>query len=504
MHRQPSSEEEAVELLKDPLWRIRNLYTILDKDAKTIPFRPNEAQEAFLVSFWNRNLILKARQRGFSTLIQLLILDQCLFRDNIHGGVIAQDRVSASSIFQDKIKFAYDHLPEELRVPLTSDSTSQLTFANGSSIRVGTSMRSTTLQFLHVSEFGKICAAYPHRAREVLTGSIPTVAPDGYVFIESTAEGQEGKFFDMSQKAQAMRDERRVLGKEDYLFHFYSWWDAPEYSLSSAATIVSDADNAYFDSIEAKIGRPIDEGKRRWYVSKREVNFGGDSQMMKQEYPSIPDEAFEQSKEGAYYAQQMTAVRRDGRIGTVPYLPGYPVNTFWDIGNSDGTAVWFHQRVGQENRFINFLECWGEPYSKIVCDMQRLGYVWGDHYLPHDAGHQRQGQEDNTSPQKMLEQLGLRSTILVPRVDEIQHGIQATRDAFPSCSFDAKNCAEGIKHLDSYSQAWNSTAGRWSGKPKHDVHSEGSDAFRQFGQHRERTAKPKIVPQIMPIANRWR
>ena len=43
MHRQPSSEEEAVELLKDPLWRIRNLYTILDKDAKTIPFQIGRA-----------------------------------------------------------------------------------------------------------------------------------------------------------------------------------------------------------------------------------------------------------------------------------------------------------------------------------------------------------------------------------------------------------------------------------------------------------------------------
>lgn len=480
----PTSDAEAIALLRDPLWRLRNLYYILDKDGRTIPFRPNEAQEAFLTNVWTRNIILKARQRGFSTLIQLFILDQCLFRENMRAGIIAQDKDSASAIFRDKLKFAYDHLPEEIKkdLPLIKDSATELAFSNGSSVRVGTSMRSGTLQFLHVSEFGKICAANPIRAREVVTGSIPTVAPDGFVFIESTAEGQEGHFFQMCQRAQAMRDEKRKLGKEDYRFHFFGWWDAPEYALQDSATQITEKDDEYFDSIEGQIGRAIPIEKRRWYVSKREVNFGGDWQMMKQEFPSVPEEAFEQSTEGCYYIQQMTAVRRDGRIGAVPYLPGYPVNTFWDIGNSDGTAVWFHQRVGQENRFIRFFECWGEPYAHVVAEMQKHGYVWGTHYLPHDAQHKRQGQTDNNSPREKLEALGLRGIEIVPRVAEIQHGIQATRDVFPSVCFDAKLCAEGIKHLDSYAQAWNASAGRWSGEPKHDVHSEAADAFRQFGQ----------------------
>lgn len=480
----PASNAEALELLRDPLWRLRNLYFILDKDGQTIPFRPNEAQEAFLQALWTRNIILKARQRGFSTLIQLFILDQCLFRENMRGGITAQDRDTASAIFEDKLKFAYDHLPEWIKagIRLTSDSTSKLSFSNGSSVRVGTSLRGGVLQFLHVSEFGKICATNPKRAKEVVTGSIQTVAKDGFVFIESTAEGQEGKFYEMCRDAEAIKNEGRKLGKGDYRFHFFGWWDAPEYSIESSSVPITEKDSEYFDSIEAKIKRKIDIGHRLWYVTKRKNDFSGDEQMMKQEYPSISDEAFEVSKEGAYYTQQMTAVRREGRIGAVPYLPGYPVNTFWDIGNSDGTAVWLHQRVGQENRFIRFGEWWGETYAKVVADLQRHGYVWGVHYLPHDAAHKRQGEVDNNSPKEKLENLGLRGIEIVPRVDAIQHGIQATRDIFPSCCFDAVNCAAGIKHLDGYSQAWNASAGRWSGEPKHDVHSEAADAFRQFAQ----------------------
>ena len=157
------TEAELKELLKDPNWRIRNLYKILDKRGKKIHFTPNEAQEHLLNNIWFRNLILKARQRGFSTLIQLMMLDQCLFNPNTRAGVIAQNKEAAGVIFRDKIKFAYDNLPQTIRdmMPIVSSNTSEMMFANNSSVRVATSMRSGTLQFLHISEFGKIAAEFP-------------------------------------------------------------------------------------------------------------------------------------------------------------------------------------------------------------------------------------------------------------------------------------------------------------------------------------------------------
>ena len=224
------SDAEIVALCNDPHWRIRNLYRVIDKGGKDVLFVPWEEQEKFLREIWFRNIILKARQRGYSTLIQMLMLDTCLFVENTNAAVIAQDQDAATVIFR-KIKFAYDKLPEVIRQmkPLARDSASELIIGNGSSLRVATSARSATLQFLHVSEFGKICAKFQDKAREIITGSLPAVAQTGICCIESTAEGREGAFYEMTQKAQAIAQEKRDLSVREYRFHFASWWNADEY-----------------------------------------------------------------------------------------------------------------------------------------------------------------------------------------------------------------------------------------------------------------------------------
>ena len=73
-------------------------------------------------------------------------------------------------------------------------------------------MRSGTIHRLHVSEFGKICAKYPDKAQEVVTGSIPAVPMNGVLVIESTAEGRDGDFFKMVQIAEANEASRKLLG----------------------------------------------------------------------------------------------------------------------------------------------------------------------------------------------------------------------------------------------------------------------------------------------------
>lgn len=469
--------------LSDPQWRIRNLYSIKDKEGRVIKFVPNDAQEALLKNISRLNVILKARQRGFSTLIQLMGLDTCIFNENQNAGVIAQDRDTVGIIFREKVKFAWENLPPVIRemVKATGDSKTEMIWSNGSSFQVATSLRSGTYQFEHVSEFGKICAEYPHKAREVMTGTLPALSPDGIGFIESTAEGREGHFFDICQGAKKIKDEGRKPSKIDFRFHFFSWWDAAEYRLDGSYQI-NDADHQYFDVLETKIGRKIIIQQRQWYVATRQTLFGGDNQLMRQEYPSTPEEAFEQSMEGCYYTTQMLAARKEGRIGHVPYLPGYPVNTFWDIGARDGAAIWFHQYVNGANRFIRFYEAWDEPYSHFAAEMQRYGYVWGRHYLPHDAYHRRQGQNSNQTAQEMLAELGLSWFEEVERCERVIIGIQQTRNQFPTYWFDSTNCDKGLKHLDLYRKEWDSRLGRWKDGPRHDINSEAADALRQHGQ----------------------
>jgi hypothetical protein len=420
-----------------------------------------------------------------TTLVAILWLDHALFNADQRCGMIAQDRENAETFFRDKVKLAYDRLPPEIResMPLARETTSELLFAhNNSSIRVATSVRSGTIHRLHVSEFGKICAKFPEKAVEVVTGSLPAVPLDGIAIIESTAEGQDGDFYKMTQRAMALEDAGKELTPRDYRFHFFPWWADPQYRIEQPVPITG-KDAEYFNRIEAEMGCTLDAQQRHWYVATRDSDFSGDEEKMWQEYPSTPIEAFQVSSEGKYYAKQLAQARKDRRITVVPHQDGVPVNTFWDIGGSDGTAIWLHQRIGLQNRFIGFIQGWGEPYSYYAKELQQRGYLWGKHHLPHDATHKRQQAEVLSSPEDELKKLPIAGEwVIVPRVDDVNHGIQLTRNAFSTCWFDEVNCKEGLEHLASYSKTWNDRAGCWSTQPRHDIHSEAADAFRQFGQ----------------------
>src|SRR5262249_47725141 len=217
---------QAVSLLKqfsDRRWRLDNLYWIIDKEGRRTQFKLNWAQEALFSQMHEMNVILKARQLGFTTFIQLFMLDLCLFNSNRRAGTIAHRLDDAKVIFRDKIKYPYDNPPEGLRnrVRKVSDSADELMLSNNSSIRVGISLRSGTLNYLHISEYGKLCAQFPEKAREVRTGAVNTVQAGQIVFLESTAEGQEGHFFEICEASQAKARMSSAMTPLDFKFHFY-------------------------------------------------------------------------------------------------------------------------------------------------------------------------------------------------------------------------------------------------------------------------------------------
>lgn len=500
------TENELIDNMGDPYWRIRNLYWIIDKAGNKVLFTPNDAQETLYEDLWHRNIVPKARQRGISTAVQIAMLDACLFTESQSAAVIAQDLDTSGSIFR-KIRYAYDNLPPLLRdsIPLQKDTAGELIFDNDSSLTVATTVRGRTLQWLHVSEFAKICAKFPDRAREIVTGSLPSVDKDGVIVIESTSEGREGPFFDMTMEALNLHRANATLSQLDYRLHFFSWWDAPEYELPGA--IIGEKDHEYFDKMGALIGREIRFEQRAWYVTKRRSEFAGDPYLMKQEYPTVVEECFEVSTEGAYFALQMAQVRKDGRIRSLPLVGGVPCDTYWDIGSSDGTAIWVKQKIGPENRFIRFYEDWNAPYSEAAKWLLGLGVVFGTHYLPHDADHVRQGQTENKSPRQMLEELlpGHRFEV-VERIPHLMWGIQRTRDEFSTYWFDEKHCAAGIAHLDGYSKRWNERQGCWSEQPnKENGHSEAADALRQHAQSESKGSGWAGQPAVTgaPSINRY-
>lgn len=201
-------------------------------------------------------------------------------------------------------------------------------------------------------------------------------------------------------------------------------------------------------------------------------------------YDHVWEGGFLEYVHGAYLKEQMIQAQDEGRICELPRLDSQPCMTFWDIGNSDGTAVWVVQRIGNEYRCIDFYEAWGKPYRHAVKWLQELGMVWDTHYLPHDAAHQRQGQINNKSPQQMIDELmpGVRTEI-VPRIAEINWGIQQLRDMMPLMWFDEHKTSKGLEHLKAYRRKWSENEKRWMDRPdKAEGHSEAADALRQMAQ----------------------
>jgi len=229
------------------------------------------------------------------------MLDACLFNSNIRCGTIAHKLDDGREIFWNKVRLPYDHLPDGLKAarPVLRDSADELIFANNSSIRVSTSMRSGTLQYLHISEYGQLCANFPEKAREVRTGALNTIQAGQVVFIESTADGHEGHFYDLCEAAQARQRMGSPLTPLDFKFMFAAWHKAPEYVLDPAGVVIDENFRRYFDTLEESHGIKLSPAQRAWYMKKSDTQL----EDMKREYPSTPDEAFEASVEGAYYAQ---------------------------------------------------------------------------------------------------------------------------------------------------------------------------------------------------------
>ncbi len=282
--------------LSDVWWRLNNLYKIVNEDGELVTFRMRPAQRELFKNMHYRNIILKARQLGFSTGIDIYLLDQALFNKNLSCGIIAQDLSAAGEIFSTKISIPFDNLPVWLRATFQINTRREgangghIEFAHGSKIRVSTSFRSGTVQRLHISEHGKICANYPAKAKEVRTGTLNAIKDGCIVFIESTAEGVGGDFHTMSTRAMDLGQLNLPLTSQDYKFHFFAWWQDPKYqtSVPTGGLRLSKYHQEYFAAVEQTMGITLLDEQKQWYIRK-EIE---QQEEMKQEFPSTPSEAF--------------------------------------------------------------------------------------------------------------------------------------------------------------------------------------------------------------------
>ena len=197
----------------------------------------------------------------------------------------------------------------------------------------------------------------------------------------------------------------------------------------------------------------------------------------------MPDEVYEAEFEcsfdsaaiGSIYAKGLTKADEDGRITKVPYQTDIKVNTFWDLGMQDKTAIWFVQIKGSAFHIIDYYENSGESLEFYASVLDEKKYLYDTHYLPHDANVRELG--TGVSRVETAQSLGMRTSI-VPKLS-IDDGINAVRMLLSRCWFDHEKCKDGLDALRQYRWAV-SDKGEVKNRPEHSWCSHAADAFRYF------------------------
>jgi hypothetical protein len=498
--------KERAEKLGNRFWRLNNLYYILNEQGERVLFQLNPVQMVLYFALWWLNIIPKSRQHGITTFVCIFFLDACLFNSNTKAGIIAHKLADAKKIFKDKVRYVYEQLPEDLKAArsLTKDDACALEFSNNSSIYVGTSMRSGTLQYLLVSEYGWTCTHAPQKAAEIKAGALETVHAKGMIFIEATGEGPMGDFPEMCKEADHVQSSGRDLGPLDYKLHFIPWHEKVSNQTDPQYVEIPQKLNLYLDKVEKIYKKKLTLPQRAWYAAKKKTL----KHLIFKEHPSFMEEVFIASIEGAYYAAEMAQMREDSRICVVPLKPELPVHTVCDLGVGSHMPWIFFQVDGPPEvpvvRIVNTF-CLGEktdtrggmPFFKSMLDDYKAQYKYnyGRNFAPFDA--------------KKVE-IGTGKTILesasesgvnfckLERELSVNDGIERTSNLFPSFYID-NNCNDLITALSAYHREWIENLESYSNTPVPDKSSHYADTLRYLSLIiKNRLYVMEVVKEHMP------
>lgn len=328
---------------------------------------------------------------------------------------------------------------------------------------------------VHNSEYGRICEKEPEKAAEIKRAALNTVAPDQYVFIESTGRGGGGDFQDMCEQWRIRGlDERKPLTDMDYKFWFFPWFKHNDYATEPGGVEISEKLVRYFKDVERMTGAVLTDGQKAWYASKEREQ----KDKMWGEYPSVVEEAFSTALEGAYYGPHIWTAREEGRVGDVQWEPSLPVHTAWDLGVDNATVIVFFQLQGKEVRFIHCEEGSGEGlrhYADLLWKLRHeYGWEYGRFFAPHDIAVR----EFTTGRSRLETALDYGISFEVAPKLSIDDGIEAVWAMLPHCWFDVRRCAKLLDALSKYRREKDGRTGLWKSSPFHDWTSNFADSIR--------------------------
>jgi hypothetical protein len=212
-----------------------------------------------------------------------------------------------------------------------------------------------------------------------------------------------------------------------------------------------------------------------------------DKEMFLQEYYC----SFSLGAYGAYFGEQIKWLKNNKRIREIGYDPALPVDTFWDIGINDQTAIFFCQKLGQEIRIIDYLEDVNRGFADYINEIEQKPYTYRKHYLPHDFNH-----KEFIIGETRLEfakKRGFTNIEIVPRPKSLQELIDITRRLLPRCWFDEEKTKMGLRALSNYQREYDEVKKIFKNSPLHNWASHGASAFMYMA------STYRLDPQIESI-----
>lgn len=257
--------------------------------------------------------------------------------------------------------------------------------------------------------------------------------------------------------------------------------------------------NQFYDVVQTAKGNP------EWFFAEYKASQTGilpaselaaaRKDMTQDEYDQEYECSFEASVKGAIYAAELQAARSQSRVARVPVDPILPVDTDWDLGVGDSTAIWFSQSLRSgEVRLVDYYEASGEGLPHYAQVLKTKGYTYGTHWAPHDIQVRELG--SGRSRLETAESLGIRFQV-APNIP-LEDGIHAARMLFPRCYFDEDRCKAGLEALQHYRRDFNSRINEFKAQPVHDWAEHGASAFRYLSVRHETPREKKRPVYVTP------
>jgi len=177
---------------------------------------------------------------------------------------------------------------------------------------------------------------------------------------------------------------------------------------------------------------------------------------------------------GSIYGDLINELEDNKRIGGVPYDPAHLVNTAWDLGYTDATAIIFFQQINHNIHIIDYYENEKEALPHYAEYLKNKDYIYGNHYAPHDIEHTDFG--SGYTRREVANNLGIRFRV-APRL-ALEDGIHAVKMILPRCKIDSDKCSELLIALRHYHRKYNDKERVYKIKPVHDFSSHPMDALR--------------------------